>query len=455
LDSVVLAILCLVTLGYYAAARPGMKRSGIYLPDFFLAGIASYALGAGVIYATEGGESAHAVTMMAQVALLSACIGLIIGSKMLRARYPDDYVRHNLVQWRFGRGEESAIYLGLLAGAAICAVFSAGVLLNNTLVSLLSDALSIVEPGSLLQARKAITTGSEGYFAPGIVKQFRDILIPILIGAVILIVTRQSLNSIQRVIVWGTVALALFAMILTGVRSNIFLFFIGLFVARTLAQRAYGPRKTVRRKGKSRRHLLYVLLGLVAYGTLTVLLGRTESAGGFIGLPVEIVADLFDRIVLTVPRENIGSHPLWSALNLSPGEEWLSDLRGILVKSWDPALATLLHMYLGGGSEGHSSLGLPADVWLNWGWAGLVIIPMGYGLFITYFDCRLTNLRSPVAFGIKVVLALALVKIYNPYGFILYGGMTSILLYLGLRMLRGDDRPTPRLRPVHYDLRAA
>jgi hypothetical protein len=442
MDTIMVGAACTLALAFYVLARPGPKRAGVSLPTFYLAGLALYAIGSFSMFVTGGYTGAHAVTLMSEAALFSGCLGAIVGLLLFEPAYPKDYAENTLAGWTLPRKEQAAIYWGLAISALVCLGFSYEVLRNQAIWGLLSDVFSPSDAKSLLEARKAITNGTEGYFAPGFVKQFRDTLIPILLSAVILIAVRQRLNIRQKVIVLATGLIALVAMLLTGIRSNLFLLFVTLYVAYTVAQGIHG--KMSRRK--KRRQFIFILIAIGIYGALTVLLGRVDQYESRSALALDVVSNLLDRIVMAAPRENIMSYTLWSNLKPSLGGYWVSDLRGILPGSGDVNLSNLLHQFNGGSIEGNSSIGLPVDVWLNWGWIGLVILPMLYGLFLTYFDCKLTNMRSPVAFGIKVVLALALVKIYSPFGFVLYGGLAAIILYLGLEALRAEGGDISRAR---------
>ncbi len=305
-----------------------------------------------------------------------------------------------------------------------------------------------------LGARKAITNSTEGYFAPGYVKQFRDIFAPILFSAIMVIATRKPLTG-KRIAFILLVGLSVFvAMLLTGIRSSLFLFCVTLFIAFRLAQGGHtGRGRKFARVSKSGRNkaLIFGVLALLLYGFSTVLLGRVDAAASPFELVFSVVSNLFDRVVLTVPRENILSYELWSNLQASNGEYWLTDLRGALPGYQGITLSNLIHSYLGGSIEGNSVLGMPADIWVNWGWGGLIVFPILYAFFLNYFDCQLARMRSPLAFGIKATLALGLVQIYSPFGFLLYGGAAALIVFAGAKLLeKRKSAPQPnRPAPVH------
>lgn len=441
----ILGFACFLALAIYGLSRPGMRRSGIYLPDFVILQLVAYAAGASLVLADDPSSAAETVLLMAGLALISTCAGFAIGAALLKRKYPRQYSQNILVQWSFGRGEEKSIYWGLAICLVVCAFFSFQVLRNGAVGSLITQAFqdSVSESGSLLQARKLITTGGEGYFAPGFVKQFRDNLLPILLSAIILISQRKRLNSGQVALVLVAGAMAVLAMLLAAVRSNLLLLFVVLFIARAQAQGAFGQIERVSRRRGGRRwrsSWIFLVIALAVYGVLTVMLGRIQNEGGVGVQAFDAIANLIDRAMIAVPRENISSYSFWVHLGPSYGSYWLADLRGILPGAGGIGLSNLLHQYNGGSIEGNSSLGMAVEVWLNWGWAGLLVIPAMFGLMINYLDFILSRMRSPVSFGIKCFLAIQLINIFSPFGFFLYGGVLVILLYVGLMMLRGSER---------------
>ena len=116
---------------------------------------------------------------------------------------------------------------------ALCAlvmlVFVVMVFRNDTVATLLSIA-SITGDGTLTAARKMITNGSEGYFAPGYIKQFRDILPPILLSAFMLQIGLRKWTKGEKVIYFSFFILTLFADLVSGQRSVIFILFLTISI---------------------------------------------------------------------------------------------------------------------------------------------------------------------------------------------------------------------------------
>lgn len=441
MTQIMLLVLCVAMLALYVASRPGIRRSGIYLPDFVVLGLSTYTLGAATLWSEGSLYYAGEVLVLAAFAQLSACAGFVIGATMLQHRYPYDYSQKSLAEYRLAKGEEGLIYAGLVVCGLVCSAFSLQVLGNQGIAALLPRFTDFDSgSGDLLQARKAITNATEGYLAPGFVKQFRDLIAPVLLAAIVLIALRKRISGIKFIVAIGSALAVFVAMLLTGVRSNIFLLFLTLFLAFWFVQRIRRPStqtKSRQRRGSSRRSIVFIGLALVTYGALTILLGRIDADNPGIDLVFSLFGNLFDRIVLAVPRENALSYEFWSSLQGTTGEFWRADLVGALPGNQGMTLANLIHAYLGGSIEGNSVLGMPADVWVNWGWGGLVVLPAIYAVFISAFDSGLTRMRSPLAFGVKVMLAVALVKIYSPFGFLLYGGAVAIIVFFGAKFLHG------------------
>ncbi|WP_416832716.1 MAG: hypothetical protein ACMUJI_06910 [Erythrobacter sp.] len=436
---IILLISCAAMLIIYVASRPGIRRSGPYLPDFVVLGLSTYTLGAATLWFQGEVYYAGDVFLLAAITQLSACAGCVMGATLLKRRYPSDYSQQSLANYHLAKGEEGMIYVGLIVCALVCTVFSLQILSNQGIAALLPSFTGFGGgSGDLLQARKAITNATEGYLAPGFVKQFRDLIAPVLLAAIALVTVRKRITGIKLGIAVGSGLAVFVAMLLTGVRSNIFLLFVTLFLAFWFVQRLRRPNargKPRKKRGGSKKSILFIGLALVAYGALTIMLGRVDADNSASDLIVSLFGNLFERIVITVPRENSLSYDVWASLQGTTGEFWRADLAGALPGNQGVTLSNLLHASLGGSIEGNSVLGMPADIWVNWGWGGLVILPALYAVFISAFDSALTRMRSPIAFGVKVMLAVALVKIYSPFGFLLYGGAVAIIVFFGAKFL--------------------
>ena len=121
----------------------------------------------------------------------------------------------------------------------VCVLFIVTISRNEVVSAFFS--LSSEAGGSwLLDARKAMTSGTAGYFAPGFIKQFRDILMPIFIVALMLMDSNELVKNKHRFIFYSAISVVIVSMLLTGQRSIIVVLFLSLFVAHSFVVKASG-----------------------------------------------------------------------------------------------------------------------------------------------------------------------------------------------------------------------
>lgn len=423
----------------YLASRPRRARVSLYLPDFYLGAIFIYFIGAFSAEFFDGIADAQSLEEMALVALGSGLLGAIFAAILFARDYPENYFLHNLVNENSGPVERIAIRLGLIVSVAVSILFVVMTFLNSATAGFLSVGAVFNELGTMSGLRKTITTGSQGYFAPGYIKQFRDIMAPIFLVALSIIAANPNARPQSRLFVFGSIGIVLFAIMIAGLRSEILILLGALFLGNVFANRIkqhHNPLKSSwwhRQKTNS-----VIIFGFLLYLLLSILLGRIGSDISIWKSFSNVFITLAERIVLTVPRENAATFFFWGRLGPTDGTFWLDELASVLPGIRTSGLSNHLHNLNGGSLDGNSPLGLPADVWMAWGWTGLYVVPGMYGAFIAFFDYVLSRNRSPVFFGIKVFLAFALLKIYSPFGFLLYGGGTSVILVVIVIMLRNN-----------------
>lgn len=453
-----MAVIDILLASLYVMASPRRRRVGLYLPDFYIAGIALYAIGAINAVYLEGIVYAQPLVEMALLALGSGLIGATAAAMTLAKRNPTDYFHQILVKENSDPSEKALIRFGLIFSAAVCILFVVMTLRTSAISELLSLSSLFDESSSASRLRKTLTAGTEGYFAPGFVKQFRDILAPIFLIALGVIASKPNARPSSRIYVFGIIGIVLFSMLVAGIRSNIISLFLALYIGGLYSARIKQHHRPVILSWWQRhRSKALLLIAFLLYFLLSNLLGRTASNGSLFSSLFDSLMSLFERIVLTVPRENAQSFNFWSPLGPTNGSLWLDDLKSALPGSRvsGTGLSNILHNINGGSIQGNSPLGLPADVWMAWGWPGLCIIPCIYGVCLGFFDNVLTRVRSAIFFGTKIVLAIALLYIYSPFGFLLYGGAASVILVIVvsfLRSRRSQDAQTRRRfpsRPAH------
>lgn len=425
--TVLLSACALVLMMIYLRVKPKFRQVGPFLPDSFLIGLSIYAVGAVWVVHVERLPNADRILMMSGAGLLAGLCGAILFSLLCGRAYHgvsfvDDFAATNP-----GR-KERLLVNGLLGLSTVICITFVIMVLSNSIVGALLSVASLVSDSMLLVARKAITSGSDGYFAPGYIKQFRDIIIPILVVSVMAMQPIRRYNLASA----GALAAAVLAMVLSGQR----LVFVVLFLTLMLGSFYVRRNRETGRQGSLRFGTMIALALLaVLYGGLTMLLGRTEEGVGALGMALQVASNLLERIFVIPPYENALTFPVWYSLGPTWGGSWIADLGGVLPGAGE-SFANLLHSARGGSLQGNSPLGLPSDVWLAWGWVGCLIVPFLYAFGAGSLDMLLLTERSPVFFGTRCYLFVALPICYSPFLFVLYGGAVAAVLIACVKLVR-------------------
>lgn len=301
-----------------------MARVGPFLPDSYLFGVGLFAVGALIVEVIEDAEFAENVAFIGWCAFASSLIGALLFSIIHGKLYNNFSFHKFLAELHASRAEKKLIYEGLILSVVVCVLFVYAVTSSSVVGALLSIA-AIVSDSSLLVARKAITSGVDGYFAPGYTKQFRDVLIPILLLSSIVINKR----FFRSYMFWVPLLSALAAMLISGQRFVLIVLILTLFLGGMYAGFA---RHTVgyRKKPKKDQIANLALILFIFYGVISFFLGRVEKDASIFGIVGELMWNVLDRILLTVPRENMLTFVLWGKVGPTDGQSWLGELAGIL-----------------------------------------------------------------------------------------------------------------------------
>ena len=317
---------------------------------------------------------------------------------------------------------EQTIAVGIsLVSALVCLAFVVAVLHNEQLGLMLASV--ITGDGNFLEYRLTMSTGDAVYLAPGYVKQFRDVLLP---ASLLALAAFGNPRRPWFVTVLGIIGAS--AAVLSGERSVI-LIYVFMFGAIF----ALKPRRTARARWVVPTIVAVLLFG--AFMGATVLLGRADTEGGGLSLLSESATSLFDRLVLTVARENAGGFLVWGPMAPTWGATWLSDLSTILPGT-QSGLSNELHDLLGGGPQGTSPLGLPSDAFLAWGFAGVALMPFLYCVGLQRADEALLHSELTLPRALRVIMVPLSFAWYSPFLFILNGGIILVCAALSVRMLR-------------------
>ena len=433
----------------------------LYLVDAFLLGQFLYTLGSVFVW-FEGVEYSGKLVLIALLAGISGLIGVHLA--MVFFRRIDDVPQRSAV---LSVLELRLIDLGLVVCSLVSAIFLAVIYANDELRYVFHEVLAGV-PGALNQLRLDISSGVQGYFAPGYVKQFRDIAAPILCAALVL---KGGLKSRMPLFLL-TLVLCCLAIYVSGQRLVILQYIICLSVAGFVAFSRDRDLKSISILGTA------VLILCAFMVLMTIQLGRTNvalspakmnpgqtgprpiaAAGDLksgntfevlfttklsessIPGPVVVAIALIHRSVIAVPRENAMTIEIWEKGGDYAGAGWVIDLGSIRVGT-QKQISNELSAIQGSSDLGNSPLGLPADLFFNWGFLGVCVFPFVFALLWMSLDRVL--LRSPyvIVHGSRLFLFFSVPLMYSPFMFVLYGGVIILMVFIGMSIL---ERVMPRI----------
>ncbi len=438
----------LAALGVFLWARPAWRHLGPSLLNSFVLGLLLFASGSVAVW-FEGLANSEQVMRMGVAAGLSGTVGSSLWAYCFRSRISRFEFFRTADQLQAGPGDTLAITLGLALSTLVSVAFLIAVFSHEHIGSLLRAAI-IEGKGTLGEARNIISAGTEGYFAPGYVKQFRDVMVPILCMAAVLCHGTYR----YRWLFFAALAVALAAVFISGQRLVVLQFclcFASIFLMEFFSARRarFVPLKIA-------VPTLIAVIGLV--GLMTQMLGRldvplsppAEMAGkaqaapvsvsetlvsSGVPHPVAVLVALVHRAIIAVPRENVITYSVWASKSPAMGSGWATDLSG-LRPGTQTQLSNSLSEAAYGSSLGNSPLGLATDVYYNWGWPGVAVMPLLYALAFLWLDILLVGRNSPLLYAAKLFMFFSIPSMYSPFMFLLYGGAVVLALACYVILLR-------------------
>jgi hypothetical protein len=325
-------------------------------------------------------------------------------------------------------GEVRSAYLLALGAAAVCLLFVVVILLNEDLGPILLSVITGDE--DFISYRLIMSTGRAVYLAPGYVKQFRDVMLPV--GFLVLIIGKAGVSRLLLAALW---VVGFAAAILSGERSVLMIHVYVLGVGLVFKQgRSAATRRTIM--------IATMAIGASAFVGFTFLLGRTTIGASIFQVFGEALWGLFSRVALVVPSENAAGFPFWEPLVPTWGTSWFAELAGIL-PGVQNSFSNDLHALLGGSPLGNSTLGLAPDVYFAYGMVGAAVIPLLYAVILARIDWFLVDspyLSARIARLAFMPLTLAW---YSPFLFILNGGLVLCIFALASRARIGLKVASP------------
>jgi hypothetical protein len=464
------------TIVLYIWFRPSWRNIGPSLLDSFVIGQTLYAMGSILLWLLS--SQAHAVDIVsigvtgAAVSNLSAAACSFALRERIRSLDFAGWSRELVAT----PSDRFAITFGLLFCILVTGWFLIQVLTHDHIRSLLNETLH-GDPGSFTMARLIMSAGTEGYFAPGYVKQFRDVLVPILCSAAIF--CHGTFRN--RSLVFGALAFAILGVFVAGLRMTIVQFALTLAVS---VFYDYRVKTSVRLMPVGAAAAIFLVL-FVVLTALTNLLGRANLPSAIetpailatkgpvptetntpSGQPApqlstqtmpedqrpssfnipelgvfKTVKSVAERSLMSVPQENALTYKSWGSEAPTYGVSWLHDMAGVLPGTqFGLSNRLAAQTNVSGTILAASPLGFAADLYYNWGYAGLCIVSALCAFGFLLLDNALARSRSALLYATKTFIFFSIPAMYSPFFFVLYGGavMLAMMCYVALakRMLR-------------------
>jgi hypothetical protein len=408
----------ILSLIIFGAVKRILRLNKLYLQDFYILGILIYTLGVSLTFLNNPAERNNADKLLAfcSVTLLSSIIGYFISLTVTKPARPLPHIRQQATR-------QHTYIIGFIAGFIV--VFNIG-FIYLVYTRIFQDHLGGVF--ALLDIRKTISSGVAGYFAPGLVKQVRDILSPTLISYLILFYRGRG----KPHLIVATALSTTLAMMMGGQRMPLLTLLVTIFASAYLANRVHFKRLS------KKYYLLFAVAGIALTFGINLALGRSNADDGTLNAISTLLLSLAERVVVTVPEENAKALDFLINSAFQPFALWLADL-SILLPGTQTSLSTKMHSLLGGSNDGNSVLGLPLDIYLNAGYPGLFLVPCITQFFLALLERLLSTLNAPILYSSKLVILIYLPFAYSFYLFLLNGGIfllfmcTTILLLSGLK----------------------
>jgi hypothetical protein len=139
--------------------------------------------------------------------------------------------------------------------------------------------------------------------------------------------------------------------------------------------------------------------------------------------------------MMSVPQENALTYKSWGSEAPTYGVSWLQDMAGVLPGTQFGLSNRLAQQTnVSGTILAASPLGFAADLYYNWGYAGLCIVSALCAFGFLLLDVALTRSRSALLYATKTFIFFSIPAMYSPFFFVLYGGavMLALMCYVAL-----------------------
>lgn len=268
--------------------------------------------------------------------------------------------------------------------------------------SLLAGSTSSTESVTNLRLN---TYAGERYFAPGYVNQFKNFLLPLLIGYLFAryIYTRQKQDLVMALVL---APLSLMFLLGTGQRS-------GLFLVMLMVVLFFNSLPTLRIQKVVRKvNVSLLIVGTLFFLISTVILGRSVVSINSWGDWLIVLSEGGQRIFQVNQEVGVEGFRFVFDRPTQSGGEWLQRVIRLLPGAGGGStLDNELHAHMYGSPRGTAPVSLWGSIWYNFGAIGVVTVPLLMGYFYQSVYLRLlskpkTLFRLLIYSGICVPLGL-------------------------------------------------
>jgi len=284
------------------------------------------------------------------------------------------------------------------------------------------------------QLRTAVSRGT--YVAPGYANQFIRILLSLIF---FLMYTRafHTRRFMDKVVALMVFLLCVYFLTVTGVRSYIIIFSATFLV---LNSNTFGPLGNLFGAKGRKFALLVILVAFVFFGLFSVLGGRVEQNATTLGNTKEVISDFLERIVFVASQNQLLVMEYFKDLPLQLGGGWVDSLRTLLPGT-HLGLSNEIYFILYGNHFGNAPVDIWTSIWLEFGWAGVIIVPLIIGFLLQKLHIHfLSSGKTLSRMVIMIMVSFALIEINEPIT-LFNNGFVTLMIYYGLiRLVKVYER---------------
>ena len=357
------------------------RREGLLTLDGIFV-IAQWAMATGTLVLLDPQNSAD--SLYAYVISLPPILYVAASAAAYFLRHPDsksDGLKRQVFHYRPSR----PIWLLVVLSAVITIAYYQAVGHNTLLLGIQG---AITGKSADYTTLRLDSYSASHYLFPGYVNQFKNTILPALtlVGILYLFKARHRLRYAVSVLL---VALSVYGVMGTGQRGAFILFCLTLVTFAYLFDRKSFPKRAA-------------LTGIIASPFLfgvTYMLGRSAATMARDSSPISKVGSLISQLLARLFHDNQYSGQMAFRFTYSQpvqnGREWFSAVLGVLPQNSGSPLAREVFKSIYGSDRGTSPPSIWGSVYYNFGWVGLIILPIVIGVAYQVVTSRSIRI-SPV-----------------------------------------------------------